>query len=588
MEKLLEFTQRTDVFSFSVLIFLLKIAVIIIMVMALIILIYDRFVQQENQLLINYPLVGRIRYFFYMIRDPMRQYFGDEKFYESFDKVRWVYNAAEGRPLFSSFSPGQPVSTGVFGLKNALRVLNKDEVSTKFEVTFGEDCKIPFKTHSIIGRSGMSDGSVSPEATRAFTKGAYLGRFPINTGEGSLTTNFFYTHQCDPREHQWFEYYEGTLFAKGVYYIFNLFFNKEAAVNLYRSLILPKKEAETFLFDKNHMVCFRVNWSRPIASFPTTVPKDLPDIIFQIGSGMYGVKNSEGEFDEDRYVKVMQFCKMTEIKLAQGAKQTGGKLLAEKVTDAVAYYRGIEPFNDVFSPDRFPYYDTIVSLFDFIGRLKVLSSKPVGIKIVISSKEDIDPIIEEIQSRIKIGSKAYPDFLTIDGGDGGSGAAPLEMMMRIGLPIKEAIYIADTSLRNANIRDKVKLIGSEKVLTPDDVLVLKALGADFIAIARGFMMSAGCIRARECSGANGRHCPVGLATQDLRKRASFLVEQKSLHVANYHEKLLDGIVGLLAAMGKKSIDDVKREDLFFKDSDGYMYDDISNYFASRLNVHLGT
>jgi len=122
MEKLLEFTQRTDVFSFSVLIFLLKIAVIIIMVMALIILIYDRFVQQENQLLINYPLVGRIRYFFYMIRDPMRQYFGDEKFDESFDKVRWVYNAAEGRPLFSSFSPGQPVSTGVFGLKNALRV----------------------------------------------------------------------------------------------------------------------------------------------------------------------------------------------------------------------------------------------------------------------------------------------------------------------------------------------------------------------------------------------------------------------------------------------------------------------------------
>jgi len=584
MEKLLEFTQRSDVFSFSVLIFLLKILFIIAVIMALFMIIHDRFVQRENQLLINYPLIGRLRYFFYMIRDPMRQYFGDEKFYESFDKVRWVYNAAEGRALFSSFSPGQPINHGLIGLKNALRVLNKEEIDPTFEVTFGEGCESPFTTRSIIGRSGLSDGSVSPEATQAFTKGAYLGKFPINTGEGGLTTNFFYTHQCDPREQKWFEYYEGTWFAKGVYYLFNFCFNQEVAVDIYRTLILPKKEAETFLFDKKHMTCFRVNWNRPLSDFPKTVPKDLPDFIFQIGSGLYGVRDSEGTFDEVRYTKVMRFCKMTEIKIAQGAKQTGGKLLAEKVTEAIAYYRGVEPFQDIVSPNRFPFYDSIGMLFDFIGKLKSLSGKPVGIKIVISSREDIEPIVDEIRLRIQADSQAYPDFLTIDGGDGGSGAAPLEMMLRMGLPLKEAIYIVDEVLRTAGIREHVKLIGSEKVLTPDDVLVLKALGADFIAIARGFMMSAGCIRARECSGANGRHCPVGLATQDLRKRASFLVEQKSRHIALYHEKLLDGMVGLLASMGKYSIDEVKQSDLFYKEPDGYMYDNIRNYFKSHLHV----
>ncbi|BDY12447.1 FMN-binding glutamate synthase family protein [Hydrogenimonas cancrithermarum] len=584
MEEFLEFTRRADVFSFPLLMFLLKVAAIVAMIVALLVLIYDRFVQRENQLLINYPLIGRLRYFFYLIRDPMRQYFGDEKFYESFDKVKWVYDAAEGRALLASFSPGQPIATGIFGLKNASRVLNEEEVDRRFWVTFGEVCETPFRSRSIIGRSAMSDGAISPEATRAFAKGAYLGGFPINTGEGSLTTNFFYTHRCDPRGQKWFEYYEGTWFAKSLYYLFGFFFNDVAAVDLYRALVLPKKEAETFLFDRKHMACFRVDWSRPLSDFPETVLEDLPDIVFQIGSGLYGVRDGKGEFDEVRYEKVMRFCRMSEIKLAQGAKQTGGKLLAVKVTDAIAYYRGVEPHEDLFSPDRFPYYDSVAALFDFLGKLKTLSGKPAGIKLVISSREGIDPIVEEIRVRVESGSQAYPDFLTIDGGDGGSGAAPLETMMRVGLPIQEAIHIADRALRDAGVREKVKLIGSEKVLTPDDVVVLKALGADLVGIARGFMMSAGCIRARECSGAGGRHCPVGLATQDRRRRASFLVEQKSRHIARYHERLVDGVVGLLAVMGKHSIDEVERSDLFYKDPDGYIYDDIEDYFRSRLHL----
>ncbi|WP_353662064.1 FMN-binding glutamate synthase family protein [Hydrogenimonas sp. SS33] len=544
--------------------------------------VYDRYVQRHNQLLINYPLIGRLRYFFYLIRDPMRQYFGDEKFYESFDKVKWVYDAAEGKKLFTSFSPGESVDTGTMGLKNALKVLNKEEVSDRFSVLFGKDLPHPFRSRSIVMRSAMSDGAVSPEATQAFSKGAYLGKFPINTGEGSLTTNFFYTHRCDPREHRWFEYHEGTWFAKGLYHLVGFLFNKRMAVNLYRGLILPEKEAETYLFDRAHMLCFRVDWRRPVEDFPEEVPEDLPDIVFQMGSGLYGVRDAGGAFDEERYRKVMRFCRMSEIKLAQGAKQTGGKLLACKVTEAIAWYRGVEPYKDLFSPDRFPYFDSIGGLFDFIGRLKRVSGKPVGVKIVISSRDDIIPIAEAIRQRIDARSPDYPDFLTIDGGEGGSGTAPLEMMMRVGLNIRDALYLADTALREKGVRGAVRLIASEKVLTPDDVVILRALGADMIAIARGFMMSAGCIRARECSGAGGRRCPVGLATQDRARRASFLVEQKARRVARYHESLLEGCRGLLAVMGKRSIDEVGRDDLFFKEAGGRVYENLDDYFDDNF------
>ena len=148
--------------------------------------------------------------------------------------------------------------------------------------------------------------------------------------------------------------------------------------------------------------------------------------------------------------------------------------------------------------------------------------------------------------------------------------------------IAKALYVADTSLREAGVRDKVKLIASEKVLTPDDAIVLFGIGADFVGIARGFMMSAGCIRARECSGANGRHCPVGLATQEKSKRESFLVEQKAKNVASYHEQLLYGVRNLLAIMGLDSITKISKKNLLFKDYTGKTYMDIEAYFKASI------
>jgi glutamate synthase domain-containing protein 2 len=582
MEALLKFTHKIGEYNFPIIMFLLQASLVIFIIISIVLFIYDKYIQREDQLLINYPLIGRLRYFFYALRDPMRQYFGDEKFYESFDKVKWVYDSAQRKLAYASFSPGQPQKSARISIKNANCVLNTQEVSDDFSVTFGENSPKPFKTKSVLGRSAMSDGAISPEGTRSFSKGAYLGQFPINTGEGSLTSNFLYTHKYNEEDKKYLDIKEGSFFAKFIYRLLRLVLNQAVAEKVYRHMVIYTKDAESYLFDCSKLVCYRVNWKADLSAFPDTVPDDIPDIIFQMGSGLYGVRDSDGSFDEDRYKKTMSFAKMTEIKMAQGAKQTGGKLLASKVSEAIAYYRGVKPHENLFSPNQFPFAKTLEELFDFIGRLKELSQKPVGVKIVISSAEAFDEYALLIKKCLDAKSDAYPDFITIDGGDGGSGAAPLEMMMTVGMTISKALFIADTSLKKVGIRDRVKLIASEKVLTPDDAVVLFGIGADYVAIARAFMMSAGCIRARECSGAHGRACPVGLATQDKKKRASFLVEKKAENVASYHSQMLFGIKGLLAIMGLKNLGELSKKNLIFKDTTGKTYMNVDRYFKESL------
>lgn len=582
MEKLVEFTHNVGYINFSIMLFLMKAFIVLFIIVSVIIYIYDKYIQRENQLLINYPLIGRLRYVFYALRDPMRQYFGDEKFYESFDKVRWVYDSAERKSAYTSFSPGQPLQSARLTIKNANCVLNTEDISDDFSVTFGENVPYPFKTRSVFGRSAMSDGAISPEGTRAFTKGAFLGKFPINTGEGSLTSNFFYTHKYT-RECKFFQIHEGTFFAKTIYKLIKLLLNRAIARKVYKHMVVYSSAPDSYLFDESEILFYRVNWDAPIDVFPSNVPDDMPDIIFQMGSGLYGVRDKEGEFCETRYQKTMRFCRMTEIKMAQGAKQTGGKLLASKVSEEIAYYRGVEAHKNLFSPNQFPFAHNLEELFDFMGRLKKLSKKPVGVKIVISSTAAFDEYAELIKKRLEVDSDAYPDFITIDGGDGGSGTAPLEMMMAVGMTISKALYIADHALRRVGVREKVKLIASEKVLTPDDAIVLFGIGADYVAIARAFMMSAGCIRARECSGAHGRACPVGLATQDEKKRASFLVEKKARNVASYHAQMLSGIRGLLAVIGIDNLQKLSKKNLIFKDQTGKTYMDVDRYFEEALS-----
>jgi len=249
--------------------------------------------------------------------------------------------------------------------------------------------------------------------------------------------------------------------------------------------------------------------------------------------------------------------------LAQGAKQTGGKLLATKVSDDIAYYRGIPAHQDLISPNRFPFATDMETFFDFTNNLQELSAKPVGFKIVISTREEFELYAKALKERVDKG-KNIIDFITIDGGDGGSATASLEMMSKIGLPIREALIIVNDVLKEYGLRESIKIIAAEKVLTPDDVLELLCYGADFINIARGFMISAGCIRARECSGAGGRNCPVGLATMDEGKRSKYLVHQKAKYVANYHAELLHGVRSLLAVMGKENVNELSMNDLMMR------------------------
>lgn len=540
---------------------LFKVLMIVVLLILIAMFIYDRFVQRKNQLLINYPLIGRMRYFFYALRGPMRQYFGDEKFYDSFEKLEWINKVASGENPYLSFSPTKSYGNQKVLFKHANFVKEVSEVEQNFSVTFGQGRRVPFVSTSIIGRSAMSDGAISPEGTRAFSIGARKGNFPINTGEGGLTSNFLASlNTGDCKCTDYLEIKKGTWFAKGAYRVIRFFTNKEVSQRVYRKMVVRQKDRGSFIFDHIKLLYFRINWDSPLDVFPDEVSNSIPDITFQMGSGLYGVRHHDGSFNPERYKKVMRFARMTEVKLAQGAKQTGGKLLAVKVSDDIAYYRGIPAHEDLISPNRFPYATDMETFFDFISELQELSGKPVGYKIVISTKEDFEVYAKALKER-KDSGKSIADFLTIDGGDGGSATAPLEMMSKIGLPIREALNIVVPLLEAYGLREDIKIIAAEKVLTPDDVIELLCHGADFINIARGFMISAGCIRARECSGAGGRNCPVGLATMDEGKRSKYLVLQKAKNVANYHKELLHGVQSLMAVMGKNDVSELNMDDL---------------------------
>ncbi len=568
----------------SIWLFLEDFAEVIASILFLIIIalfIYDRFIQRQHSLLINYPVIGRFRYFFELLREPMRQYFGDEDFYESRDKVDWVYTAAKNKPNFMSFSVSQPFGGARFLLKHSTHVLNNEEISNDMSVTFGVNRPKPFVAKSPVIRSAMSDGALSPEAVRAFTLGASKAGFALNTGEGGLTSNYFYTHKPDPENAKYLEIVNPRESIEKIFKLISKLSNNVLAIKFYRKMMLNKKTANTYIYDPASHVLFRVNWKAPLEAFPAEVPEDMPDLLLQIGSGLYGVRDKDGKFDPERYQKVMRFCKMTEIKIAQGAKQTGGKIIGKKVTADIAYYRGVEEGKDLISPNRFPFANTIDELMDFVGELQELSEKPVGAKIVVSDMNHLNDLAAVLERRKQEG-KAIPDFLSVDGGDGGSATAPLELMESVGMTTTNALYMLDFVLRKHHIREDMRIIASSKILTPDDVAIMLSLGADAVGIARGFMMSAGCIRARVCSGTGGHVCPVGIATQDAKKRASFLVVKQGGEIANYHNNLLKGVRTVLAIMGKANINELQKENLTYVNKQGHVYFDINEYFTQKL------
>lgn len=290
--------------------------------------------------------------------------------------------------------------------------------------------------------------------------------------------------------------------------------------------------------------------------------KGNPDIIMQIGPGLFGVRTPDGKFSREAFeekAKIPQ-VKGFEVKIAQGAKTRGGHVEGEKVTEEIAKIRLIEPGKTINSPNRFVEHDNFSSLFEFIEDLRSIGGKPVGLKIVVGDLE----ALEDLARTMKESGKG-PDFITIDGGEGGTGASYQELADTVGLPIMTALPLVDEILREYDVRDRVKLIASGKLITPDKIAVALALGADLINIARGFMISVGCIMAQVC---HTNRCPVGVATTDKKLEEGLVVEEKFYRTANYLTSLREGLFNVAAAAGVDTPTKLKRKHIVHKDSMG--------------------
>ena len=301
------------------------------------------------------------------------------------------------------------------------------------------------------------------------------------------------------------------------------------------------------------------------------------DITWQIGTGYFGCRDLQGNFNPEKFSEKANLpnVKMIEIKLSQGAKPGhGGVLPAAKNTEQIARIRGVEPHTMILSPPSHSAFSDAKGLVHFIKQLRELSNgKPIGFKLCIGNTAEFEAICNEM-----IAEDCYPDFITVDGAEGGTGAAPLEFSDGVGMPFAPALIFVNKTLVSLNIRDKIRVIGSGKIISGFSILHAIALGADMCNSARGFMFSLGCIQALRC---HNNECPTGVATQNKMLMKGLVVTDKSDRVYHFHKNTLHAANELLAAAGKNSYADVDinifmRGDEFSALSDSYFPDNLSN------------
>lgn len=266
------------------------------------------------------------------------------------------------------------------------------------------------------------------------------------------------------------------------------------------------------------------------------------DLVFQIGTAKYGVRDAEGKFDDQRLAALAARpqVRMFEIKLAQGAKPgKGGILPGAKVTPEIAEIRGIPLGQDSLSPNRHPEIDSPDSLLDAIVHVRTITGKPTGFKTVFGDFAWFDSLCRRIHQR---GLADAPDFITIDSADGGSGAAPQSLIDYVGLPIQESLPAVVDRLIEFGLRDRIRIIASGKLVTPAEVAWALCVGADYVNSARGFMFALGCIQAMQC---NRNTCPTGITTHNPRLQRGLDPTDKAERVAHYVQALTRE-VGILA------------------------------------------
>jgi glutamate synthase domain-containing protein 2 len=434
--------------------------------------------QKKHSVLRNYPVVGRLRYFFEQLGEYFRQYFfaGDRDEMPFNRATRgWVYRLAKNEPgvigFGSTYDLHQPGA--LIFVNHPFPVLEEERLPMPSLVLGEGYAREPFEARSAVNISGMSFGAISAPAVRSLSKGAALAGCWLDTGEGGLSPYHL----------------EGGC-----------------------------------------------------------------DVIMQIGTAKYGVRDAQGNLANERLLELARVVKAFEIKLSQGAKPgKGGVLPGKKVTAEIAHIRGIPEGRDSISPNRHHDIANMAELCEKIAWLRDLTGRPIGVKTAVGGWRFMNELADIVHRR---GLEFAPDFLVIDGGEGGSGAAPQALADHMGLSIQEALPRVVDSLIETGLRQRVRVVASGKLVTSARAAWALCVGADFVNTARGFMFALGCIQALRC---HTNTCPTGVTTHNKRLQRALVVEEKYLRVANYANNLNREIDMIAHSCGVRHARELRRE-----------------------------
>ncbi len=292
--------------------------------------------------------------------------------------------------------------------------------------------------------------------------------------------------------------------------------------------------------------------------------KEGGDLIWQLGTAYFGTRDKNGYFDPTTFQKKSQLpaVKMIEIKLSQGAKPShGGVLPAAKISKEIAEIRGIKRGQDCISPPTHTAFSTPIEMMHFIQKLRELSNgKPIGFKICIGYRRQFMSICKAM-----LETNIFPDFITVDGAEGGTGAAPVEYTNYLGVPADEAVAFVHNTLVGANIRQHIKIISSAKVVSGFDIIRRIALGADTCNLARPMLFAIGCVQSVSC---NTNKCPTGIATTKKSRAYAINLKKKSQHVANFHNNTINSFLEMMGAMGIQHPDELHAHLIYIRQPDG--------------------
>lgn len=516
------------------------------------IIIFDYFFQWKYAIFANFPGVWRFRYLFHELRPFFRQYFWDDDAFAPrviIDRIRDVAEWRSGYFAFDKFDTSKLFEDPRNAMIHSNAPYNDDEMTPIYPLV-GSDKKYPLQFHTYFYRSAMSLWSLWFEATTAMAKACADAHAVFNTWEWWLSI-----HHLPNLKFSWDKKF---LLTKKLPVWTKLFHRIIPGIKLKNRFIewcwnhfeKKKWERDLFLFSRDHRVFYSINWDAPLKDFPK--PWDLNEeeygqIILQIWSWLYGLRKKSDEpghieLDRERFQKTASFVRAIEIKLAQWAKQTGWILKAHKNTHTIATIRGVKEWIDLLSPNRFPYYHDWDEqwFFDFLDTVSEKSGwKPVGCKIVISDKSNIEALAKQLQ---QTNIWKWLDFITIDWGDWWSWAAPIALWIMYGKNVYDAVELVDQVLKDYGVRDRVKIFASSKLYAPSMSARALASWADAVWNARSIMIAWGCIRAWLCSGEHGT-CPIWMATMDRSKRRWYeqVMVEKVFHITNYikaHNKWL--------------------------------------------------